>query len=163
MNARQKCKKLKRELKELKNTSLTNRIIRTTVPIDQYKVKCIISRDDPEFQAPEELQEEMVKAYFVNSYADLINKYFHITEVEETVEGKTYYMELWMGQEDRMRDATEEERKSTKRYIDSISRPTSIGFDEIIDKLSQVPEIYTVSLEELRRITNEVNNNSNED
>lgn len=101
MNARQKCKKLKKELKKLQNISptiLRNRIINTTVPIDHYKVKCIISRDDPEFQAPTELQEEWVKAYFVNSYANLINKNFHITEIEETEEEKIYYMELWIGQ-----------------------------------------------------------------
>ena len=100
MNARQKCKKLKKELKRLENnpTISDNRIIKTTVPIDRYKVKCVISRDDPEFQAPPELQEEWIKAYFANSYADLINKCFHITEVEETWEGKAYYMELWIGQ-----------------------------------------------------------------
>lgn len=102
MNARQKCKKLKKELNKIKDTLSTisnNRIIRTTVPIDQYKIKCIINRDDPEFQAPTKLQGEWVKAYFANSYADLINKSFHITEIEETEEGKAYYMELWMGQE----------------------------------------------------------------
>lgn len=131
MNARQKCKKLKKELKELKNTSLTNQIITTIVPIDRYKVKCIICRHDPEFQAPAELQEEWVKAYFANSYADLINKHFHITEVEETEKGKVYYMELWIGQEDRMRDTTKEERESIQNYIDSISRPTGISFDTL--------------------------------
>lgn len=147
MNARQKCKKLKKELKALKNTSLTNRIITTTVPIDRYKVKCIICRNDPEFQVPTKLQEEWVKAYFVNSYADLINKHFHITDVEETEEGKTYYMELWMGQEDTIRDTTEEERESVKNYIDSISRPT----DEIVEKLSQVPEVYAIPSEVLKK------------
>lgn len=101
MNARQKCKKLKKELKKLKNIPspmLNNRIIRTTVPIDHYGIKCIIYKDDPEFQVPTELQEKWVKAYFANSYADLINKHFHITKIEETEEGKVYYMELWIGQ-----------------------------------------------------------------
>lgn len=151
MNARQKCKKLKKELKGLKNTSFTNRIIRTTVPVNRYKVKCIICRDDPEFQVPTKLQEEWVKAYFTNSYADLINKHFHITDVEETEEGKIYYMELWIGQEDNMREATVEEKESTKRYIDSISKPTGIGFDEIVEKLSQVPEVYAISSEVLKK------------
>ena len=102
MNARQKCKKLKKELKELKDTLPTiskNRIIRTPVPVDQYKIKCVIDRGDPEFRVPTELQEQWVKAYFANSYADLINKYFHITEVKETEEGKVPRMELWIGQE----------------------------------------------------------------
>ena len=62
-----------------------------------------------------------------------------------------------------LREATTEESESVKRYIDSISESTGVKFDEIIDKLSQVPEVYTVSLEELRRITNEIDNNSDED
>ena len=33
-----------------------------------------------------------------------------------------------------MRDATEEERKSVKDYVDSISKPTGVRFDELISK-----------------------------
>lgn len=34
-----------------------------------------------------------------------------------------------------MRDATEEERKSTKDYIDSISKPTGLQFDDMYEEL----------------------------
>ena len=37
-----------------------------------------------------------------------------------------------------MRDATEEERKSTKDYIDSISKPTGLQFDDIYEELDFV-------------------------
>lgn len=37
-----------------------------------------------------------------------------------------------------MRDATEEERKSTKDYIDSISKPTGLQFDDIYEELNFV-------------------------
>ena len=37
-----------------------------------------------------------------------------------------------------MRDATEEERKSTKDYIDSISKPTGVQFDDIYEELNFV-------------------------
>lgn len=39
-----------------------------------------------------------------------------------------------------MRDATEEERKSTQDYIRSISKPTGIKFDEVIEELDFVQE-----------------------
>ena len=39
-----------------------------------------------------------------------------------------------------MRDATEEERKSTRDYIDSISKPTGIQFDEVVEELDFVQE-----------------------
>jgi hypothetical protein len=39
-----------------------------------------------------------------------------------------------------MRDATEEERKSTHDYIESISKPTGIQFDEVIEELDFVQE-----------------------
>ena len=75
--------------------------------------------------------------------------------------GDTYWTDCLL-LEEYMREPTTEESESVKKYIDSISEPTGVKFDEIIDKLSQVPEVYAVSLEELRRITNEVNNNSDE-
>lgn len=37
-----------------------------------------------------------------------------------------------------MRDATEEERESTKDYIDSISKPTGLQFDDIYEELDFV-------------------------
>lgn len=37
-----------------------------------------------------------------------------------------------------MRDATEEERKSTKDYIDSISKPTGLQFDDVYEELDFV-------------------------
>lgn len=40
----------------------------------------------------------------------------------------------------RMRDATEEERKSTQDYIRSISKPTGIQFDEVVEELDFVQE-----------------------
>lgn len=39
-----------------------------------------------------------------------------------------------------MRDATEEERKSTQDYINSISKPTGIKFDEVVEELDFVQE-----------------------
>ena len=40
----------------------------------------------------------------------------------------------------RMRDATEEERKSTYDYIENISKPTGIQFNEVIEELDFVQE-----------------------
>lgn len=40
----------------------------------------------------------------------------------------------------KMRDATEEERKSTQDYINSISKPTGIQFDEVVEELNFVQE-----------------------
>ena len=40
----------------------------------------------------------------------------------------------------KMRDATEEERKSTHDYIESISKPTGIQFDEVVEELDFVQE-----------------------
>lgn len=37
-----------------------------------------------------------------------------------------------------MRDATEEERKSTKDYIDSISKPTGLRFDDLYEEIDFV-------------------------
>ncbi len=101
MNARQKCKKLKKQLKELvDNQPFLGYVVKTQpIPINQFQVKCVISRDDPEFQLPEDLQKEMVKNFFVNKYTELIKDRFHITETEEDENGKTYYMSIWMGQD----------------------------------------------------------------
>lgn len=100
MNARQKCKKLKKQLKELvDNQSLLRHVVTTQpVPINQFQAKCIISRGDPEFQLPEDLQKEIVQNFFVNKYAELIKNHFHITEIKEDENGKTYYMSIWIGQ-----------------------------------------------------------------
>jgi hypothetical protein len=101
MNARQKCKKLKKQLKELvDNQPFLGYVVKTQpVPIDQFQVKCVISRGDPEFQLPEDLQKKMVKNFFVRRYAELIKDHFHITEIKENENGKTYYMSIWMGQD----------------------------------------------------------------
>lgn len=104
MNARQKCKKLKKQLKELVDIDnqlfLRRYVVKTQpIPIDQFEVKCVISRSDPEFQLPENLQKEMVKNFFVNRYAELIKDRFHITEINEDENGKTYYMRIWIGQD----------------------------------------------------------------
>ena len=55
----------------------------------------------------------------------------------------------------RMRDATEEERKSTHDYIESISKPTGIQFDEVVEELDFVQEHPKV------RTNLEVNNVTN--
>lgn len=100
MNARQKCKKLKKQLKELVDKPILGYVVKTQpVPIDQFRVKCIISRNDPEFQLPDDLQKKMIQNFFVNKYAELIKDHFHITEIEEDENGKTYYMSIWMGQD----------------------------------------------------------------
>jgi hypothetical protein len=104
MNARQKCKKLKKQLKELEKLAdkpILGYVVKTqSVPIDQFQVKCVISRDDPEFQFPEDLQEKMVKNFFASRYAELFKDHFHITEIKEDARGKTYYMSIWMGQDE---------------------------------------------------------------
>ena len=46
-----------------------------------------------------------------------------------------------------MRDATEEERKSTKDYIDSISKPTGLQFDDVYEELDFVQLHNCVSIE----------------
>ena len=101
--------------------------------------------------------------YFQEVVSEEVKERFFFGELEKTIEDMIDNCLKESPWEHYMREPTEEERESVKHYIDSISKPTDIGFDEIIDKLSQVPEIYTVSLEELRKITNEVNNNSDED
>lgn len=45
-----------------------------------------------------------------------------------------------------MRDATEEERKSTKDYIDSISKPTGLQFDNIYEELDFVQPHKKISV-----------------
>lgn len=45
-----------------------------------------------------------------------------------------------------MRDATEEERKSTKDYIDSISKPTGLQFDDIYEELDFVQPHKKISV-----------------
>lgn len=103
MNARQKCKKLKKQLKELEklvDKPILGYVVKTqSVPINQFQVKCVISRNDPEFQLPEDLQKKMIQNFFVNRYAELIKDHFHITETKEDENGKTYYMSIWMGQD----------------------------------------------------------------
>lgn len=104
MNTRQKCKKLKKQLKELEklvnSQPILGYVVKTQpVPIDQFQVKCVINRDDPEFQLPEDVQKKMIQNFFVNRYAELIKDHFHITEIEEDENGKTYYMSIWMGQD----------------------------------------------------------------
>ena len=100
MNARQKCKKLKKQLKILvDNQPFVRHAVKTNpVPIHQYEVKCVISRDDPEFQMSPEIQEDMIKNHFANQYADFIKNNFHITEIKEDEGGKAYYMKVWIGQ-----------------------------------------------------------------
>lgn len=45
-----------------------------------------------------------------------------------------------------MRNATEEERKSTKDYIDSISKPTGLQFDDIYEELDFVQPHKKISV-----------------
>lgn len=45
-----------------------------------------------------------------------------------------------------MRDTTEEERKSTKDYIDSISKPTGLRFDDIYEELDFVQPHKKISV-----------------
>ena len=45
-----------------------------------------------------------------------------------------------------MRDATEEERKSTKDYIDSISKPTGLQFDDVYEELDFVQPHKKISV-----------------
>lgn len=45
-----------------------------------------------------------------------------------------------------MRDATEEERKSTKDYINSISKPTGLQFDDIYEELDFVQPHKKISV-----------------
>lgn len=101
--------------------------------------------------------------YFQEVVGEEIKERFLFGELEKTIEDMIDNCLKGSPWEYYMRESTEEERESTKRYIDSMSRPTGISFDEIVEKLSQVPEVYAISSEELRRITNEVNNNSDED
>lgn len=89
--------------------------------------------------------------YFQKVVGEEVKERFLFGELEKTIEDMIDNCLKESPWEHYMREPTEEERESTKRYIDSISKSTGVNFDEIIDKLSQVPEAYTVSLEDLKK------------
>jgi len=101
MNARQKCKKLKKELKKLEDKPILGYVAQTQVPIDKYVTAFRIDYEDPAFPAAIEQQEELVKHCCAEHTAEFIEKHFHITRVREDERGRTYYIEFWIGQEDR--------------------------------------------------------------
>lgn len=69
---------------------------------------------------------------------DLLQEYDYVSWYQEAF-GVVfdYIIELEKEIED-MRDATPEERKSTKNYIDSISKPTGFKFDDAFEELDFV-------------------------
>lgn len=89
--------------------------------------------------------------YFQKVVGEEVKERFLFGELEKTIEDMIDNCLKESPWEHYMREPTEEERESTKRYIDSISKSTVVNFDEIIDKLSQVPEAYTVLLEDLKK------------
>lgn len=101
MNARQKCKKLKKKIKELENISIPKYKIQTSqIPVEKYAVAFRIDYEDPMFSALVEQQEELAKHYCAKQIAEFIGgKHFHITNAKEDEKGKTYYIEFWIGQE----------------------------------------------------------------
>lgn len=100
MNARQKCKKLKKRIKELENIPISRYTVqRSQIPIDKYAIAFRINHEDPMFPASIEQQEELAKHYCAKQSAEFIEKHFHITNVKEDEKGRTYYIEFWMGQD----------------------------------------------------------------
>ncbi len=86
-------------------------------------MKAIIRLDVPDWQIGEK-----VSVYFPDTM--VLNS---ICEIDNT------------DNQFRMRDATEEERKSTQDYIRSISKPTGIQFDEVVEELDFVQEHPKIS------------------
>lgn len=89
--------------------------------------------------------------YFQKMVGEEVKERFLFGELEKTIEDMIDNCLKGSPWEHYMREPTVEERESTKRYIDSISKSTEVDFDEIIDKLSQVPEVYAVALEDLKK------------
>ena len=89
--------------------------------------------------------------YFQEVVSEEVKERFFFGELEKTIEDMIDNCLKESPGEHYMREPTVEEKESTKRYIDSISRPTGVAFDEIVEKLSQVPEVYAISLEDLKK------------
>jgi len=87
--------------------------------------------------------EEMIKD--LSRIMDLLDMHIDLNQSLNITQMEVAYLSLKcivraLGQQtcDGMRDATEEERKSTKAYIDSISKPTGLQFDDIYEELDFV-------------------------
>lgn len=99
MNARQKCKKLKKELQKLKDKPILGYVVQAQMPIDRYATAFRIDYNDTRFPTSVEQQEKLVKHYCAEQTAEFIEKHFHITREKEDENGKTYYIEFWIGQD----------------------------------------------------------------
>lgn len=103
MNARQKCKKLKKELEKYKNFKTGGTISTyTSVPIQHYQCKVQISEHEinEKFDNDEEKVDEIAKCQLANQFAHFIDDILPVKkEVTEDKE-RIYKSDLFIGVED---------------------------------------------------------------
>ena len=85
-------------------------------------------------------KETFMKCFKKWVWEDYIEKYYCGRNENCPNKDTCYDYTIWhcVGCGNTMRDATEEERKSTKDYIDSISKPTGLQFDDTYEELDFV-------------------------
>lgn len=98
-------------------------------------------------QALEEL-DELYDYEWYSPYQAQVQRVIDLVKgaLEQTTHGSSYGGVSWGGTYKGMRDATEKEQESTKAYINRVSTPTGIMFDEVVDDLDYVaqhPKIKT--------------------
>ena len=100
MNARQKCKKLKKELEEYKNLKMKESIISThSIPIEHYQCKIQISQREVNevFNNYEEEVDEAARHQLVIKFTDFIDDILPVKkEIKEDRE-RIYKSDLYIG------------------------------------------------------------------
>lgn len=100
MNARQKCKKLKKELEQYKNFK-TGGIIATytSIPIEHYQCKIQMSKDEINkvFNNNEEKADEIARRHLVVKFRDFIDDILPVKKEIKENEERIYRSDLYIG------------------------------------------------------------------